>query len=616
MTVSSDSVTSDHNESPINIPLIPKSTLHTKNPVSLQEPHVNITITQADAEHSNNAEHIPEEHINKDDMITEYTVEPCDTSLVSNAVPPMESDFNSSTQTPPVPPALPSVSTTALVTSSDVKPMPETTSNDVGNVAHVETSDSTNNAIQGNLHNSSDIVNMHGSVTVEKNELIPHICNAQLSTNKHATDNLQSKVNSDNMNHITSSDSDSDAQNSSEVVNVHQVNGIETAIVNTQESSGSPSEHPSTVNAGKGIHAESKALNSLKPSHKESVEIAPQQNDEAVSSFSSASPYVNSDENSEPKTESPNLSKQKKRKQKRSKIVTPFQPLVPKTPSKVDKPPRRKGGKKNEKPKMEPILKKQTGRPNLRSSVKPCNKGQKRTRGSLLSMEEPKKKQKRSTNSAVKSKDVDTKSQNSRKRPMEKGCNYGKRIKCEPMQPTEVVTYKTPAEIKQEKQLMPQLNRKQQKSKLLQETYIKKEVSASSDGRFHCEICSRHYKERKTLNAHVKVHFASGKYNCSTCQRNFHNKSEWEWHEANHTDKRYFVCGKCTKGFKSAQNLKDHVRGCQIGEEKSKVVSIKCSHCNKPFSSQSSLRCHLHNVLQGPYICKVCGKIYPQYSSF
>ena len=163
---------------------------------------------------------------------------------------------------------------------------------------------------------------------------------------------------------------------------------------------------------------------------------------------------------------------------------------------------------------------------------------------------------------------------------------------------------------------MPKFNKRQQKSKLLQQTYVNKVVAPSPDSRFHCEICGRHYKEKKTLNAHMKVHFESGKYNCSICQCNFHNKSEWERHEASHTDKQYYVCGKCTKGFKSTQNLKDHVRTCQVGNSRSEVKMLKCDHCNKPFSSRASLQCHLHNILQGPYLCKVCGKIYAQYSSF
>ena len=114
----------------------------------------------------------------------------------------------------------------------------------------------------------------------------------------------------------------------------------------------------------------------------------------------------------------------------------------------------------------------------------------------------------------------------------------------------------------------------------------------------------------------MKVHFKSGKYNCSKCDHNFHNKNEWQRHEASHSDDRWFMCGRCDRSFKSAPNLSDHMRNCQVGKRPEELVMMKCSHYTKEFSSQALLHVHLRDILQGPYECKMCEKKYTKFSSF
>ena len=180
----------------------------------------------------------------------------------------------------------------------------------------------------------------------------------------------------------------------------------------------------------------------------------------------------------------------------------------------------------------------------------------------------------------------------------------------------EIKSFKTPMELKRENQIMPPLSKRQRSSKLLMATYSAKHIEKGNDGRFHCDICHRHYKEKKTLNAHIKVHFQSGAYNCSHCDRNFHNKNEFKRHEASHIDKRLYACACCSKCFKTVENLRDRVRKCQVGKPVSKVEYVNCGHCKKDFASQESLRRHLRDVLQGPYVCKVCNKKYAQFASY
>ena len=119
-----------------------------------------------------------------------------------------------------------------------------------------------------------------------------------------------------------------------------------------------------------------------------------------------------------------------------------------------------------------------------------------------------------------------------RKKPGEKKPLNPKSNKQQP----DIKSYKTLIEVKRETQITPPLSKRQRSSKLLMATYSSKHIKRGNDGRFHCDICHRHYKEKKTLNAHLKVHFQSGAYNCSHCKRNFHNKNEFKRHEASHLD--------------------------------------------------------------------------------
>ena len=163
--------------------------------------------------------------------------------------------------------------------------------------------------------------------------------------------------------------------------------------------------------------------------------------------------------------------------------------------------------------------------------------------------------------------------------------------------------------------IMKPMSSRLQHSKIMQSTYTKP-FATKEDGRFHCGICARHYKDKKTLNAHIKVHYELEKYNCSICGCNFYNKNEWQHHEASHSDERKFQCALCGKKFKMTTGLSDHSCNCKVGKNKDEVKTVQCEHCQKPFVSEVSLRVHLRNVFQGPYICKPCRKVYKQFSSY
>ena len=161
--------------------------------------------------------------------------------------------------------------------------------------------------------------------------------------------------------------------------------------------------------------------------------------------------------------------------------------------------------------------------------------------------------------------------------------------------------------------LMKPISNRLQHSKLMQSTYTKPVVT-KEDGRFHCSICAWHYK--KTLNTHIKVHYELGKYDCSICGCNFYNINEWQHHEVSHSDDRKFQCAMCGKKFKTTSGLDDHSRNCKVGKNKDEVKMVQCDHCQKTFESEVSLRVHLRNVFQGPYVCKPCKKVYKQFLSY
>ena len=136
--------------------------------------------------------------------------------------------------------------------------------------------------------------------------------------------------------------------------------------------------------------------------------------------------------------------------------------------------------------------------------------------------------------------------------------------------------------------IMNPMSSRLQHSKIMQSTYTKP-VVMKEDGRFHCSICARHYKDKKTLNAHIKVHYELGKYNCSICGCNFYNKNEWQRHEASHSDEKKFQCALCGKRLKTTTSLNDHSRNCKVGKNKDEVKTVQCKHCQKTFVSEVSL---------------------------
>lgn len=123
----------------------------------------------------------------------------------------------------------------------------------------------------------------------------------------------------------------------------------------------------------------------------------------------------------------------------------------------------------------------------------------------------------------------------------------------------------------------------------------------SSNQQFECDFCGKHFKLKRHIRGHLKVHLP--KVECRVCKAELtvqslrqHTKSC-----ANQTELK-FSCQICSKTFKTKQLLKNH--------EKTHNKQFQCSACSKKFPSQSRLNTHRKENHENPrsFGCEECGK--------
>ncbi|GFU19788.1 zinc finger protein 227 [Nephila pilipes] len=149
-----------------------------------------------------------------------------------------------------------------------------------------------------------------------------------------------------------------------------------------------------------------------------------------------------------------------------------------------------------------------------------------------------------------------------------------------------------------------------------------------------CEICGETFTTSVKLNRHKELHDISRPYSCPYCTKRFLKKTDVNTHLVIHSEVKNILCKICNEAFKSYRYLRVHHyhyhRGmpspfaCPICNKsffqeaslkKHSFVHnpkrrVKCSECNKTFSSTTSLDDHICPGNESLFSCELCDKKY------
>ena len=124
-------------------------------------------------------------------------------------------------------------------------------------------------------------------------------------------------------------------------------------------------------------------------------------------------------------------------------------------------------------------------------------------------------------------------------------------------------------------------------------------TDAKSDSRYECDQCPKSYKNKVSLDKHVRAkHRDSFKsYKCDICQRICGSQTTLDYHVTTHylseSTNKMLKCDHCSYStYKGTSDFKKHLAEKHgIGEAK-----FKCDICNKVCSSRGHLKNHRESV--------------------
>uniref|UniRef100_A0A6P7GPF2 Zinc finger protein 233-like n=1 Tax=Diabrotica virgifera virgifera TaxID=50390 RepID=A0A6P7GPF2_DIAVI len=145
--------------------------------------------------------------------------------------------------------------------------------------------------------------------------------------------------------------------------------------------------------------------------------------------------------------------------------------------------------------------------------------------------------------------------------------------------------------------------------------------TCTGERRYECEICSKQFTAKNSLNDHMRVHTGEKPYECEICSKQFTNRSHLKNHMRIHTGEKPYKCEICNKQFTAKQSLNDHIR-IHTGEK-----PYKCEICNNLFTTKgasenitmevastkpfNSPKVYLKtSTSERPYECEICNKLF------
>ncbi|XP_055371121.1 zinc finger protein 436-like [Condylostylus longicornis] len=131
----------------------------------------------------------------------------------------------------------------------------------------------------------------------------------------------------------------------------------------------------------------------------------------------------------------------------------------------------------------------------------------------------------------------------------------------------------------------------------------------SGEKPFICETCGRGFSQSTNLKQHTMRHSNTKPFKCAQCPCEFVSKGELNSHMRKHTGEHPFVCDTCGSGFTTSSSLKKHIR-IHTGER-----PYACDFCPMRFAALGTLKNHRRtHTGEKPYLCRFCGRGFAQQS--
>ncbi|KAJ8730927.1 hypothetical protein PYW08_002340 [Mythimna loreyi] len=129
--------------------------------------------------------------------------------------------------------------------------------------------------------------------------------------------------------------------------------------------------------------------------------------------------------------------------------------------------------------------------------------------------------------------------------------------------------------------------------------------------KYICDMCTKGFFFKSSLEAHIIDHMRLVKGICDICGIVLSRQRYIKTHkEAVHSSSKPIKCIHCKKMYKNKLSLMDHQKRC------AKEKTLKCEVCNKAFAAPKELKLHMicHSG-EKPFKCHFCGRTYKRKSN-
>ncbi|CAL8143127.1 unnamed protein product [Orchesella dallaii] len=150
-------------------------------------------------------------------------------------------------------------------------------------------------------------------------------------------------------------------------------------------------------------------------------------------------------------------------------------------------------------------------------------------------------------------------------------------------------------------------------------------LTASSFGKkeedlhLDCVYCEKTFRNLESVNAHEIICYMKYRYAkihiCPICNKEFDKAYKLEKHSPVHSNDRPYRCTYCDKPFKSTSTLIQHEKSLHFGIKYKPAVSrvYGCNYagCNKKYKADKTLHMHIASCHLGiRFNCEKCGRVY------